>query len=128
MAGATRAAAYAVSGSGSVSAERSVPGVHGLVAVHALLVVEQRRAERVVTILVGAGVHPLHEPLGAVGAEQAALLDDPEQPVALLLGRAPGREALARHWQQPAQHQLGGADLTDARPVDVRLDPLLRGD
>src|SRR3712207_7278058 len=54
----------------------------------------------------------------AVAAGQAALLDDPEQPVAVVRRQAPPLEPLVRERQQSAQHELGRGDVADARPVD----------
>ena len=93
-----------------------------------LRVLQQRRAQRVVPVLVAGAVHVVDEPLRAVGVGQAALLDDPEQPVDLRRRGAPGLQPLVGQRQQPAQHQLGGPDLADARPVDLGVDPLPGGD
>src|SRR5204863_4805140 len=111
-AGQTRVRGCARSGSGSGNATRaaertgSVPGVDRLVAVHALAVLQQGRPERVVPVLPRPPVHPVDEPARAVDAEQAALLDDPQQPVTLVGRDTPRLEAGVGHRQQCAEHQL----------------------
>ncbi|GAA2647090.1 hypothetical protein GCM10010436_71770 [Paractinoplanes durhamensis] len=53
---------------------------------------------------------------------EATLLDDAEQAVALAGRDAPAVQALGRHRQQLAQHQLGDLDVAEAGPEHAGVD------
>ena len=111
---------------GGVSAHKR-PGVHRLVGVHQLAVLLQRQPQRLgaVGALLLARGDLVDVPRGTVATEDAALLDDPEQPRGLVGLDAPALQPRVGHRQQPAQHQLGRGHLADAGPVDARADAVL---
>src|SRR5229473_3055829 len=87
------------------------PGVHGLVGVHVLDVALGHPAQRRAPVEPPAPlqlVHGLRLPGRPGTAGQAALLDAVQAAVGVPRVHAPQGQALAGHWQQPPQRELGG--------------------